>query len=198
MFLRSISEKLTVSLVKSSIIDSEDEELYQYGILQGFRIILNLVSALIIGLAFGKLPEIVLFMTAYIPLRSYAGGFHAKTPLRCYVLSVAMLCVISIGLQKIIFSDTVLYIISFAAAAVVFIVSPIEDKNKPLDADEIRVFKKRARMILAVEFLLCIVLGLVKFRSMFTVMVYELVCMSIILLAGTFKNSRLKDHREST
>lgn len=198
MFLRSISEKLTVSLVESSIIDSEDEELYQYGILQGFRIILNLVSALIIGLAFGKLPEIVLFMTAYIPLRSYAGGFHAKTPLRCYVLSVAMLCVISMGLQKIIFSDTILYIISFAAAAVVLIVSPIEDKNKPLDADEIRVFKKRARMILAVEFLLCIVLGLVKFRSMFTVMVYELVCMSIMLLAGTFKNSRLKNHREST
>jgi len=188
MILQSISEKLTLSLIESNIIDKEDEDLYQYGILQGFRIILNLVSALVIGLAFGRLPEIVLFMSAYIPLRSYAGGFHAKTPQRCYVLSVAMLCLVSIGLRQAFLSDTILYVISAASAVTVFAVSPVEDKNKPLDETEFRVFRKKARIILAAEFLLCTALGLLKYHSLFSAMTYELACMSIMLLAGQIKN----------
>ncbi len=188
--LQSISERLTISLIESSVIDKEDEDLYQYGILQGFRIILNIFTALIIGLIFGKLAEIAVFMLAYIPLRSYAGGFHAKTPLRCYIFSVVMLCVISIGLQKVFFSDMVLYIISVVSAVGVFILSPIEDKNKPLDGAEIRVFKKRARIILAAELLLCAVFGFFSISSLFTVMVYELACMSIMLVLGMFKNLR--------
>lgn len=190
MLLQSISERLTLSLIESSIIDKEDEDLYQYGILQGFRIILNLVSALIIGLLFGKLPEIVLFMTAYIPLRSYAGGFHAKTPPRCYVLSVAMLCLVSIGLREDVLSDTVLYVVSAVSAVTVLAVSPVEDKNKPLDEAETRMFRKKAIIILAVEFSICTALGLLKWHSFFSVMAYELACMSIMLLAGLVKNSK--------
>lgn len=190
MLLQSISERLTLSLIESSIIDKEDEDLYQYGILQGFRIILNVVSALIIGLAFGRLPEIILFMAAYIPLRSYAGGFHAKTPLRCYVFSVAMLCLVSIGLRQAIFSDAVLYVISAVSAVTVFAVSPVEDKNKPLDEAEFNVYRKKARIILAAEFLICIALGLLKLHSFFSAMTYELACMSIMLLAGMIKNHR--------
>lgn len=190
MLLQSISERLTLSLIESSIIDKEDEDLYQYGILQGFRIILNVVSALIIGLAFGRLSGIILFMAAYIPLRSYAGGFHAKTPLRCYVLSVLMLCLVSIGLSQAILSDAFLYAISAVSAVTVFVLSPVEDKNKPLDEAEFNAFRKKARIILAVEYLICIASGILKWHLLFSVMTYELVCMSIMLLAGLIKNHR--------
>lgn len=188
MLLQSISEKVTLSLIESNIIDEEDKDLYQYGVLQGLRIILNVISALIIGLLFGKVLEIILFMTAYIPLRSYAGGFHAKTPSGCYLFSVVMLCLVSMGIREAVLTDTVMYVISAVSAVIVFAVSPVEDKNKPLEESEIREYRKKARIILSIEFFICVISGLLKWHSFFSAIVYELACMSIMLLAGLIKN----------
>jgi accessory gene regulator protein AgrB len=49
-------------------------------------------SALIIGWIFGVVLEITVFMAAYIPLITFASGYHAKTPIRCYIFSVIWIC----------------------------------------------------------------------------------------------------------
>ena len=85
------ADKVTTELVKSQKIKLEDQELYRYGIEQGILILLNVLTALAIGLIFHCLFYVVIFSVAFVPLRSYAGGFHAKTFSRCYILSVLML-----------------------------------------------------------------------------------------------------------
>ena len=60
---------------------------------------INISSALIIGLIFGKFFEAAVFIVAYCSLRSFAGGYHAKTPLRCYVFSVIMLIIVLVGIN---------------------------------------------------------------------------------------------------
>lgn len=188
MLLQSISEKVTLSLIESNIIDEEDKDLYQYGVLQGLRIILNVISALIIGLLFGKVLEIILFMTAYIPLRSYAGGFHAKTPSGCYLFSVVMLCLVSIGIREAVLSHTVMYVMVLISVITVFALSPVEDKNKPLDRSETKEFRKKSRIILAAEFLIFIMSGFLKWNFLFSALAYELACMGFMILAGLIKN----------
>ena len=48
---------------------------------------------------------------------------------------------------------SIIYIILLLVGMVVcFAFAPVEDKNKPLDRDEISVFKKRAYLILSIEF----------------------------------------------
>lgn len=74
-----------------SVVKEGDTEKYIYGINQIFVSVLNVSSTLIIGWIFSVVLEIEVFMTTYIPLRSFAGGYHAKTPLRCYLLSLMML-----------------------------------------------------------------------------------------------------------
>lgn len=99
-------------------------------------------SALIIGWIFGVVLEIAAFMAAYIPLRSFTGGYHAKTPLRCYFFSVVMLIIVSIGIKYYSAPDLA-YVIAFLAGLfIVVILSPIEDKNKPLDETENKIYKK--------------------------------------------------------
>lgn len=188
MLLQSISEKVTLSLIESNIIDEEDKDLYQYGVLQGLRIILNVISALIIGLLFGKVLEIILFMTAYIPLRSYAGGFHAKTPSGCYLFSVVMLCLVSMGIREAVLSHTVMYVMVLISVITVFALSPVEDKNKPLDRSETKEFRKKSRIILAAEFLIFIMSGFLKWNFLFSALAYELACMGFMILAGLIKN----------
>ena len=61
-FLGRLSRKIGDNLVQSNIINAEDAEIYIYGINQILVSILNVSSALIIGLIFGVFFEIAVFI----------------------------------------------------------------------------------------------------------------------------------------
>ena len=60
MFVR-ISERITKQLEENNVFSSEDRELYRYGIQQGFVILLNLATTVLIGLFCGMLWQSLLF-----------------------------------------------------------------------------------------------------------------------------------------
>ena len=186
--LARLAVKIVNNLVHSGVIKEEDAEIYIYGIKQILTSVLNVSSALIIGLIFGVFPEIAVFMAAYIPLRSFAGGYHAKTPLSCYVFSVIMLIVVSIGLKYLHLADWVYYAVLVAATLVVLVLFPVEDRNKPLDEIEQKVYKRRTILIAAVELTLAMLLKLLMFDDLFIATAYSFVVLSLMLIAGKAKN----------
>ena len=186
--LARLAGKIVNNLVHSGVIKEEDAEIYIYGINQILTSVLNVSSALIIGLIFGVFPEIAVFMAAYIPLRSFAGGYHAKTPLSCYVFSVIMLIVVSIGLKYLHLADWVYYAVFVAATLVVLVLSPVEERNKPLDEIEQKVYKRRTILIAAVELTLAMLLKLLMLDDLFIATAYSFVVLSLMLIAGKAKN----------
>lgn len=187
--MEKLSHKIGDDLVRSGVVKAEDAEVYIYGINQILAYVLNASSSLIIGLIFGVTFEIVIFMAAYIPLRSFAGGYHAKTPLRCYIFSVIMLIVVSIGLKYLAVSEWVYYAVLLVSVLGVLVLSPVEDRNKPLDEMEHKVYKKRAVIILAIELLISGLLKLAGLDSLFVAIVYSFATLSFMLIAGKIKNS---------
>ena len=188
-FFGRLSRKIGDNLVESNIINAEDAEIYIYGINQILVSILNVSSALIIWLIFGVFFEIAVFMAAYIPLRTFAGGYHAKTPLSCYVFSVIMLIVVSIGMKYLSIEEWIYYVILAAAASVVLILAPVEDRNKPLDEIEHKVYKRRTILIAAVELTLAMLLKLLMLDDLFIATAYSFVVLSLMLIAGKAKKS---------
>ena len=186
--LARLAVKIVNNLVHSGVIKEEDAEIYIYGINQILTSVLNVSSALIIGLIFGVFPEIAVFMAAYIPLRSFAGGYHAKTPLSCYVFSVIMLIVVSIGLKYLHLADWVYYAVLVAATLVVLVLFPVEDRNKPLAEIEQKVYKRRTILIAAVELTLAMLLKLLMLDDLFIATAYSFVVLSLMLIAGKAKN----------
>lgn len=186
--MEKLSHKIGDDLVRSGVVKEEDAEVYIYGINQILAYVLNASSSLIIGLIFGVTFEIVIFMAAYIPLRSFAGGYHAKTPLRCYIFSVIMLIVVSIGLKYLSVSEWVYYAVLLASVLGVLVLSPVEDRNKPLDEMEHKVYKKRTVFIAAAELAVCFVFKLVRLDNLFLAMVYSFAVLSFMLIAGKVKN----------
>lgn len=187
-FLARLSGKIGNNLIQSSVIKEEDAEIYIYGINQILVSVLNVSSALIIGLIFGVFFEIAVFMAAYIPLRSFAGGYHAKTPLRCYVFSVMMLIVVSIGLKYLHIAEWIYYAVLAAATLVVLVLSPVEDRNKPLDDIEHKIYKRRTVLIAAVELTLALLLKLLMLDDLFIATAYSFIVLSLMLIAGKVKN----------
>lgn len=186
--LTRLSRKIVNDLTRSDIVKAEDTEIYIYGINQILMYSINISSALIIGLIFGKFFEAAVFIVAYCSLRSFAGGYHAKTPLRCYVFSVIMLIIVLVGIKYLYLTEWMYYVVLLAAALVVIVLSPVEDKNKPLDEIEHRVYKKRTILIVATELLIGIVLKLMGLDNLFVAVVYSFVVLSFMLVAGKVKN----------
>lgn len=189
-FFAKLSRQIGDDLVRSSVVKAEDVEMYIYGINQILVSVLNVSSALIIGLIFGMFLEVAVFMAAYIPLRIFAGGYHAKTPLRCYIFSVIMLIIVSIGMKYIPLAEWAYYAILLVAALVVLVLSPVEDKNKPLDEIERKVYKKRAALIAVAELMIGLVFKLIRLDSLFIAMAYSFAILCFMLVAGAVKNER--------
>lgn len=183
-----LSHKIGNNLVHSNVIKEEDAEIYIYGINQILVSVLNVSSALIIGLVFDMFLESIIFMAAYIPLRSFAGGYHAKTPLRCYILSLIMITIILAGIKYLPVANIVYYSVLAATVLIVFLLSPVEDKNKPLDEIEQKVYKKSAIIISAVEIVICLIFRLINLDSLFIAGTYSFVMLSVMLISGKFKN----------
>jgi accessory gene regulator B len=183
-----LSHRIGDNLVRSNVVKEEDAEIYIYGINQILVSVLNVSSALIIGWIFGVLLEIAVFMTAYIPLRTFAGGYHAKTPIRCYIFSVILLIIVSSCMKYIFIAEWVYYAILATAALVVLILAPVEDKNKPLDETEHKVYKRRTMLIAASELAPALLLKLIMFDALFIAIIYSFVVLSLMLVAGKMKN----------
>lgn len=184
-----LSHKIGDNLVRSNVIKEEDAEIYIYGINQILVSVLNVSSALIIGWIFGVVLEIAVFMAAYIPLRTFAGGYHAKTPLRCYIFSIIMLIVVSNCIKYLFLVDLLFFFVLTAGILIVILLSPVEDKNKPLDKTEHTIYKRRVIFITILELAICLLIMLIGLDDLSVAVVYSFIVLSIMLIVGKVKNT---------
>lgn len=156
-----LSGKITEQLIENGTIDSENKEIYSYGVEQTFVILMNIVTTLFIGICFGMLWQSIIFMIIYLPLRSFAGGYHASTVFRCYIFGM-VLTITYLFINKYV-SETNLIIITLIviASLMILILAPVETSNKPLDHTELSVYKKRTRILLLSD--ICIITILLAF-----------------------------------
>ena len=150
--------------------------------------------AVIIAFVFRELLVVAVFYAAYIPLRSYAGGHHAKTHERCALVSTVILIVLCLWMR---FFPEAWYfyatIITVAfSSAVIFILAPVHDPNKSFSPGEKKVFGRRARLIFVAEtavLVLFLVLGMNKIAYIISLSHFIL---ALMLVAGVLKNYRLQ------
>ena len=172
-----LSDTIARSFVARGTISEERFSICRYGIKQLFSVCLNLLTTLCIGMVFGLVWESVLFTAAYIPLRSFAGGFHAKTPVRCYWYSAAMIAIV-LG------TAVPVYMIS---SILLWLLAPVETSHKPLDELEQRVYRHRARLIWCVESLVMIGLFFLQLEQAGNCILLSMAALSVMLAAGKFQ-----------
>lgn len=180
----NVSERITNNLEQNKVIKPEERELYLYGFEQGLTLLLNALTTLVVGLIFGKLLYAILFMAFYIPLRSYAGGYHARTPFRCYLISIAIIIALCMLLKYLVLNNIVYCILSLVSALTIIIFSPVEDANKPLDEKEVIVYRRRTLIILSIEIIIALIMFLLNWSQYLLCFVYSLFVLSVMLILG--------------
>ena len=179
-----LSHKIADNLVRSNVIKEEDAEIYIYGINQIF------VSVLI-GLILGMFLESVIFLAAYIPLRSFAGGYHAKTPMRCYFASLLIIFAALLFCKHMCFSLPLFSVILVIGIAACVFLCPVQDNNKPLDSTECQRCKKISFVVLFVEICFWIIINFVihKYEQIIPVSIFA---EAIMMVTGKVKNDMIQ------
>lgn len=187
MFIR-ITEKVLSNMEKQNMIKTDQRSVYKYGINQMLNMLLNILTYLVIGLILHMTLETILFTSAYIPLRIYAGGFHAKTPLKCWIISGIMLFAVLLFMKYVTINAFKYDIIAIICAGFILILSPVEDKNKPLDDKEKPIYKFRSIIVLSAELLIVFLLKL--FHNDTITLCIEMVWITLftMLAVGKLKN----------
>ena len=185
------AETITQKLFENHSINKEQYEICKFGIQQGLTILLNIVTIIIVGIIVGVLWQAVLFMVFYFPLRSYAGGYHAKTSVRCYMYSILLIIIVLLAIKLLVFTRLV-YIFAFLISfGIIFILAPVEDLNKKLDNIEKSVYKKRTRIVTTIEGMLFVISLFLKLNILINVLTYSFITMALILSFGKYKNTYL-------
>lgn len=150
-------ERIVEKQLKSGVISEEDIPVYRYGYLLLFEMLLNVIAGVIVGVVLGQLVMTFIFWLAYIPLRSYAGGWHASTFFRCFIvslLSLAMALLITgysnLPVNQLTFGIDVVCMVLISAMA------PIDTKGKPLDEKEKGRYKRITMVILIIHALISV------------------------------------------
>jgi accessory gene regulator B len=123
-------------------------------------------------------------MVLYFPLRSFAGGFHSRTRLGCYITSVVLMSAALLSIRYLTLSLPVYMLVMFPTALALYILAPVEDANKPLDQIEIRVYRKRARTIVFLEGIIFIVCLIAEAPQAANCALLSLITAAALVIAG--------------
>lgn len=188
---KNLVSLLTEYLVNTGAIERQDRDIYVYGLELLFLNILNLVTAVVIGMALGQLFECFLFLALFIPLRSYAGGYHAKNSLYCYLVScfVIVSALLLVRLSPKVMEYDFNLLLMFGSSAVIAILAPVENINKPLESEEIQIYGKLARYILMIEVFISIICHYFSYDKLSWLVTLTIFIVAITELSGKVQNN---------
>lgn len=159
-------------------IDAEEQAVIEYGLVQGLYSMCGIGIVLLIGTILEITMESVFFLATLIPLRMYAGGYHASTRTRCAIVSLTLM-IGSLGIIRYWEIPLIVSIaIGLAEAGMLFCIIPIGG-TEPLDKDETKTYRKKGRKILVLE-VLFFVLTLNSFNEVF-IATFSVVLILVVL-----------------
>ena len=129
--LEYLSDKIAKVLVSQKIISDCDMDVYAYGLALLLSFIFNTVIMFVIGIITHRLVETILFLIVFVILRSFSGGYHADTFLKCMIITFSTYALV-ISLSAVKVSLIVYLAILFVGFFIVLIKTPIEHPNKEI------------------------------------------------------------------
>lgn len=119
-----------------------------FGLTTGMEFFLFIILSSALAISINMVVEYIVFLIVFTLLRSYAGGAHMSTYVRCLVCSCgtiggALLCIKRFVVPSEI-SILAIGVISFR----LYCVGPVDCTRKKLEKDELRIFTGRLRRTL--------------------------------------------------
>ena len=145
--MERLASQIATFFAQKNQIAAEQIHIYAYC----FEVLLSAVvswgSILAIAVLTNTLWATVCYIGCFCLFRSVAGGYHASTHLRCYVLSVAAYTLflfvrLYLPIQQI---DIACYLLAMSSVVILVRLAPLEHKNNPFT---LQMYRRLRRLLL--------------------------------------------------
>ena len=196
--MEKFSSKLIEFFVSNDLIKNEDKEIYKYAVNIILSSLIHIATVMIIGLCFNLFIESLVFYFSFIAIRKFAGGYHAKTPVRCYLFSFASNIII-LCLVKWLSSINTLFIFIFIifellCVVLILLISPLDTENNPLTGQEKIMYRMLTSIITILIFIISSLCFFKGYRNIGSSMICGVVMSALVLLMRKIQiiNMRIK------
>lgn len=176
--------KIIEYMINKEMIDESETKVIEFGLDMLRTVLIGGIVAISVGIALGMFWETIFFLALLMPLRQYAGGFHAKTKIGCALLSTVLL-VLSVLMFKYATLHRLIQISLYLLGSF-FIVkyAPVENHENPLDDLEVKVYGNRTKRILVIESVIFVILFAFKLFTWSFILVWAIVLAAALVVAG--------------
>ena len=172
-------------------IREEEAGVYQYGYTLLFEKIINGIILFIITIFTNGWFPVGVFMLAFVPLRQYSGGWHAKTFAHCtFISNVVFLFNILVYKSKIDIPVPCLVIIEVIVSCIILVLSPVQS-SKNLNLEEYLRYKQIVCILIIVSIVFELVLFYLNHVRTVSIFVYAHSIVAIALLLGKINSAML-------
>ena len=174
-------------------MNAEQAEIVRYGLELLFLKASFFAATMIIGILMRSFWECLVFTLLLSGIRTTAGGFHASTRMKCFIMSMLTFTIVLIILKMVDIYNIILLpltILALLSAMIIWKFSPIDTENKPLEEGEYAIFRKKARTMLFFEIGVAITAYLLGLLGVACSVLLALIITGLLMTAELFKKIR--------
>lgn len=175
-------EKIIAHLIKHEVIEIEESDLYLYGFKQLLVIVCHLVAYAAIAYRYHEIWLLLVFLVFFVPLRSYAGGYHTTSQWTCFLVSIATVMGVLMVLKMDGISLQSYKMLAVVSYAIIVMLAPRESGNKPYQEDDKAVYRKTTLLILNTEVIIANFMIGIKAEKFFECMSLALFLVALLLM----------------
>lgn len=146
-----VVSKILKFITAQDVISNEADvqDFYRYGIEISISSFLNIFLVVVLGLLIHHVTESIIFLTLFISIRSFTGGYHADSYFRCNLLmctSFILTVFLNIAATGKLALPADIALV-FITQIIVLLLSPVENKNKPIPEEKRSKLKIKGSII---------------------------------------------------
>lgn len=179
--------KLADVLVRKNVVEKEDRDFYRYAIETVLVYAINLITMFILAAVTKKLPELLMFLVVFYPIRTNCGGKHMNTWYGCYILSCILIEAVLLISGVLHIHMAVLAVIIVCCLGCIWLLAPVEHHDHPMEEQDFVRGRKKVRI-----FSICVAVAAFVFKY-FGLEVQTVLCLcsevmcSVVLLWGVLE-----------
>ena len=147
--IKSQAAKLATGLVNKKIIEEKSHDVYTYGFELIISALVNIFFIAAISVAFRRPYDWLLFLLAFVPLRTTAGGYHASSHAKCIFVGTAAFTVFLAITHLQINWTALIPAAALLSFTLIILFSPVEANNKKLK-EEVRKKNRKISIFLGI------------------------------------------------
>lgn len=195
--MEKIGSKIIEFFASNELIKNEDKEIYKYAFNIILSSLIHIATVMILGLCFNLLIESLVFYFAYIVIRKFAGGYHAKTPSKCYVFSlIAMISVLWLIKIFLFFNcgiiKQIIILIGLICVVIICVIAPLDTDNKLLNNKEKNIYRGVAIIIALVLLVISDTLFLFGFINIAISVLFGIYVSTLLLVIRKIQMKRIR------